>query len=255
LFFDPFEWNIEEFDFLNKTLKNVSFEKKRYLSKFKRIIKNSKEISFLEQAVKIGRNSIHDFQKKLQSGKTEQELHFQLENNLRHFGKYDLSFNPILAINNNASKPHSLPTNKILKKGDLILIDAGVKYNRYCSDRTETISFKGTFSNKVQKIYDVVQKAHDKAIKKIRSGISADEVDKIARNVIEKAGFGKNFIHSTGHGVGLDIHEFPNISSRSKTKIKNGMVFTIEPAIYIPNFIGIRIENMVVIENEKARIL
>jgi len=157
-----------------------------------------------------------------------------------------------------------LPTSKKLKKGDLLLFDAGVKYKRYCSDRTRTAYFDGTIefkykqkfkSKKIQKAYDTVLKAHDVAIKKARSGMKAKEIDRLARDVVEKAGFGKYFVHSTGHGVGLDIHEMPYISKTSDTIIEDGMVFTIEPGIYIEDSFGIRIEDMVVMKNGKAVVL
>jgi Xaa-Pro aminopeptidase len=181
------------------------------------------------------------------------------------YGKYDLSFDPIVAINANAAKPHALPTSKRLKLNNLILVDAGVKYKRYCSDRTctsnanfEKFSFKREqkFKNKKhQKIYDLVYKAQLNAISKARVGMKASQIDNLTRSVIEKAGFGKYFVHSTGHGVGLDIHEFPNINSRSDIIIEDNMVFTIEPGIYLPKEFGVRIEDTVVMKNGKALIL
>ena len=184
---------------------------------------------------------------------------------MSHLGKYDLSFDPIIAINANAAKPHALPTNKKLKLNDLILVDAGVKYKRYCSDRTcvtsanfEKLSFKREqkFKNKKhQKIYDLVYKAQLNAIEKARVGMKASQIDALTRNVIEKAGYGDRFIHSTGHGVGLDIHEFPNINSKSDVIIEDNMVFTIEPGIYLPKEFGVRIEDTVVMKNGKAVIL
>ena len=110
-------------------------------------------------------------------------------------------------------------------------------------------------SAKIQKIYDLVKKAHEETIEKVRTGMKASEVDKLARDIISDGGFGDNFLHSTGHGVGLDIHEFPTISKKSDTIIENNMVFTIEPAIYISNFIGIRIEETIVMKNGKAEVL
>ena len=147
---------------------------------------------------------------------------------------------------------------------DLILLDAGVKYKRYCSDRTRTAFFKKDFKfnkkqqfakKKIQKAYDTILKAQETAIKKARSGMKAKEIDKIAREIIEKNGFGKYFVHSTGHGVGLDIHEMPYISPKSETIIEDGMVFTIEPGIYLKGDFGIRIEDMVVMHKGKAHIL
>ncbi len=169
-----------------------------------------------------------------------------------------------MAINKNAAKPHATPTSKKLSWGDLLLVDAGLKYKRYCSDRTRTVcaqegfgfGTKQTFSKlKIQKAYDTVLKAHDNAIAKARSGMRAKEVDALTRDVITKAGFGEYYVHSTGHGVGLDIHEMPYISTKSDTLIEDGMVFTIEPGIYIPNAFGIRIEDMVAMVEGKAVVL
>lgn len=184
---------------------------------------------------------------------------------MSQIGKLDLSFDPIVAINANAAKPHALPTSKKLKLNDLLLVDAGVKYKRYCSDRTctstidfEKFSFKREQkfkSKKQQKIYDLVYKAQLNAIEKARVGMKASEIDKLARSIIEEAGYGKYFVHSTGHGVGLDIHEFPNINHKSDVIIEDNMVFTIEPGIYLPNEFGVRIEDTVVMKNGKALIL
>jgi Xaa-Pro aminopeptidase len=184
---------------------------------------------------------------------------------MSNFGKYELSFDPIVAINENAAKPHALPTNKKLKLNNLILVDAGVKYKRYCSDRTctananfEKFNFnrEQKFKNKKhQKIYDIVYKAQLNAIEKARVGMKASKVDKLTRDIITKAGFGEYFVHSTGHGVGLDIHEFPTINSKSDVIIEENMVFTIEPGIYLPDEFGVRIEDTVVMKNGRVEIL
>jgi Xaa-Pro aminopeptidase len=143
-------------------------------------------------------------------------------------------------------------------------VDAGLKYKRYCSDRTRTVYADENFRfktkqkfgrKKIQKAYDTVLKAHDNAIAEARSGMKAKEVDALTRDLIDKAGFGEYFVHSTGHGVGLDIHEMPYISTKSDTIIEDGMVYTIEPGIYIPGEFGIRIEDMVAMVDGKAVVL
>ena len=261
IIFDPYEWSVAEFE---KISPFSNFIPKPNFSKNRRIIKTDLEIEYLSTAVKYGRVAFENFREYLSIkgvGKKETELHFKMKNILQKKGSLDLSFDPIVAFNENSSKPHSLPTDRRLSNGDIVLVDAGVKYHRYCSDRTETFIFQQSkfssvkMSQKVRKIYDVVLKAHDEAISKVRVGMKASEVDSLARNIIEKAGFGKNFIHSTGHGVGLDIHEYPNISAKSDVVIEDNMVFTIEPAIYIPDFLGVRIEDMVVMKNGKAKVL
>jgi len=261
---DPLEWNLFSFNLL-KDNTPTKFKQVDSFSHKKRVIKDDNEIKLLKKAVKLGRDAFKSVAKEITVGKSEKELNFLAETILRDYGERDLSFEPILAIDENASKPHALPTDKILNKDSLLLFDAGVKYKRYCSDRTRTSFFDGEtlrfnykqkYKNKtIQKAYDTVLKAHDKAIKKARSGMKASQIDKIARDVIQKAGFGKYFVHSTGHGVGLDIHEMPYISSKSETIIEDGMVFTIEPGIYIEGEFGIRIEDMVYMKNSKAEVL
>jgi len=216
---------------------------------------------------KLGAKAFSKLAKEFQQngiGENEFELTHKAKSILGGYGKYDLSFDPIVALNANAAKPHALPTKKRMKTGDLLLVDAGLKYQRYCSDRTRTVQVgekftfgtKSTFAKKkIQKAYDVVLKAHDNAIANVRSGMKAKEVDALTRDLISKAGFGDYFVHSTGHGVGLDIHEMPYIASKSDTIIEDGMVYTIEPGIYIPGEFGIRIEDMVAMVDGKAVVL
>ena len=264
--YDPKEWSCFDFAKISKNT-DIKWKKKLYLSHKKRIIKTPQEIELLEIAVDVGKRGFERAKELFLTsgvGYDEFQLTQLAREGMSDSGRFDLSFEPIVAIGENASKPHATPTNRELEIGDLLLMDAGVKFANYCSDRTRTIRFdygfdweeKPKFDSKIiQKAHDVVQKAHDKAIKKARSGMKAKDIDKIAREVIEDAGFGKYFVHSTGHGVGLDIHEMPYISSKSKTKIEDGMVFTIEPGIYIEGEFGIRVEDMVVMEDGRARVL
>jgi len=264
--YDPKEWDCERFGRLDPG-KRVRWVAKPDYSHRKRIVKSPEEIELLRKAAQQGAKAFEKIAKAFSKegfGMEERALHFLAERILRKEGKRELSFDPIVAIGPNAAKPHALPGGRKLHKGDLLLLDAGVKYRRYCSDRTRTVravkgfdfgTIQGFRSKKIQKAYDTVLKAHDRAIAKARSGMRAREVDALAREVIEKAGFGKYFVHSTGHGVGLDIHEMPYISSRSKTRIEDGMVFTVEPGIYIPGEFGIRIEDMVVMFGGRAEIL
>lgn len=267
LIFDPNDFTYSSYIKLSENIKTLFIAKENF-SKLKRIIKTDKEIVLLKKAANAGRagfKQLENYIKKNGFDKTEQFLYFKAFEKMTNCGKLDISFEPIIAINENAAKPHALPTSKKLKLNDLLLVDAGVKYKRYCSDRTctsvvdfEKFSFKREqkFKNtKHQKIYDIVLKAQLNAIEKARAGMKASDIDKLTRDVIEKAGFGKYFIHSTGHGVGLDIHEFPFINSRSDLIIEDNMVFTIEPGIYLPNEFGVRIEDTIVMQNGKAIIL
>lgn len=265
--FDPNDFKYSTYINITENLK-TKFIAVPNFSKQKRIIKSDEEIELLKKAAKLGREGFKNLAKFIKKNgykQSEQFLFFKGIEKMSQSGKLDLSFDPIVAINENAAKPHALPTSKKLKKNDLILVDAGVKYKRYCSDRTcvtsanfEKLSFKREqkFKNKKhQKIYDLVYKAQLNAIENATVGMKASQIDALTRDVIEKAGYGKFFIHSTGHGVGLDIHEFPNINSKSDVIIENNMVFTIEPGIYLPNEFGVRIEDTVVMKNGKAIIL
>ncbi len=265
--FDPNDFTYASYIKLSDDLKTEFIEEPNF-SKLKRIIKSDKEIILLKKAAIAGRDGFKKLAKYIRKNgfnQSEQFLYFKAFEKMSQSGKLDISFEPIVAINENAAKPHALPTNKKLKLNDLLLVDAGVKYKRYCSDRTctsvvdfEKFSFKREqkFKNKKhQKVYDIVLKAQLNAIEKARVGMKASVVDKLTRDIIEKAGFGKYFIHSTGHGVGLDIHEFPNINSKSDVIIEDNMVFTIEPGIYLPDEFGVRIEDTIVMQNGKAVIL
>lgn len=236
-----------------------------------RIIKTDSQIALIKKSQKLNKQAFKEFarfvRKAVQKDKalSERDLHFYATMFLSYKGAYDLSFNPIVGLNATGAKPHALPSHKIIThKNDLLLFDAGIKYQRYCSDRTRTASVSADMdfskdqrfkSPKQQKIYDIVRKAQEKAISKARSGMRAREIDALARDVIESSGYGKYFVHSTGHGVGLDIHELPRISARSEEIIQDGMVFSIEPGIYLGGEFGVRIEDLVVMKNGRAEIL
>ena len=263
IIYDPKEWTILSFRELSDNL-NIKFKERVDFSHKKRVIKKQYELELLSTSAKLGAEAFNRLAKSIKFKKDEYSLTYRAKEALSKKGRYELSFEPIVAINENSAKPHAMPTSKKLRKGDLLLVDAGLKYKRYCSDRTRTIFAKDNFSfsinqkfnsKKIQKIYDTVLKAHDVAIAKARSGMKAKKIDSFARDIISKAGFGDYFVHSTGHGVGLDIHEMPYINSKSDTIIEDGMVYTIEPGIYIPNEFGVRIEDMVAMVNGRATVL
>ena len=264
--FDPKEWSVAGFEKLSVKSK-IRFKAELDFSHKKRIVKSDDELLILAKAAKLGRKAFKHLAKEFSKngfGEDEFTLTYKAKSILSSFGKYELSFDPIVAINASAAKPHATPTDVTLSKNDLLLVDAGLKYKRYCSDRTRTVQVGNSFtfgtkqkfaSKKIQKAYDTVLKAHDNAIAKARSGMKAKKVDALTRDIVAKAGFAKYYVHSTGHGVGLDIHEMPYISSKSNTIIEDGMVYTIEPGIYIPNEFGIRIEDMVAMVDGQAVVL
>lgn len=236
-----------------------------------RVCKNEVQIALIKQSQKLNKKAFKKFANFVAKAITdekpmsEQNLHFYASTFLSMKGKYELSFNPIVGLNATGAKPHALPSGKItLAKNDLLLFDAGIKFKHYCSDMTRTarvgenmdFSKEQKFKNKKQqKIYDIVRKAQENAISKARVGMKAKEIDSLARKVIESAGYGEFFVHSTGHGIGLDIHELPRISARSEMVIEEGMVFSIEPGIYLGDEFGVRIEDLVVMRNGVAEVL
>ena len=264
--FDPKEWTVDGFERMSQNTK-VKFKPELDFSHKKRIIKSDEELKIISKAAKLGAKAFKHLAKEFRKngfGKDEYTLTHMAKGIFGNFGKYELSFDPIVAINKNAAKPHATPTSTVLEKNDLLLVDAGLKYKRYCSDRTRTVQADKYFMfdthqsykrKKIQKAYDIVLKAHDNAIAKAHSGMKAKKVDALTRDIVEKAGYGKYYVHSTGHGVGLDIHEMPYISTKSDITIEDGMVYTIEPGIYIPNEFGIRIEDMVAMVDGKASVL
>lgn len=264
-FFDPHEWQLDAFERVKSKTSTYLHAKPRYWEQ-QRMVKRDDEIKLLSLAATQGVQLFESFSEWIclnGIGKSE----YELQRYAKELFSYnnELSFSPIVAISENGAKPHALPTKeRLLKQGDTLLCDAGIKYQRYCSDRTRTAciderlswDLNQNFSDlQIQKLYDCVRKAHDVAIDKARSGMLAREIDALARDIIDKAGWGKYFIHSTGHGVGLDIHEFPFIHAKSETRITDNMVFTIEPGIYLPYQIGIRIEDTIVMQNGRAVVL
>ncbi len=267
LIYDPQSWSVAEFERLKKA-SNTPLKPKANFSQLSRIVKNEDEIKILKKASQKGAKAFDRFATFVREygiGLSEEELFFEAEKIFKNKGKLGLSFSPIVGINENAAKPHALPSKKKLKYGDLLLLDAGVLYKRYCSDRTRTAEVgadfnyankEQKFSNKLrQKVYDTVLKAQEASIKAVKPGVKANEIDKAGRDIIEKAGYGKYFIHSTGHGVGVDIHELPVIGRRSESIIEENMVFSVEPGIYLPGEFGVRIEDVVVCRSHGAEIV
>lgn len=269
IIFNPCELSLALYQRLESKLENIKLVPKANFLQTLRIKKQEREIALIKASQSLNKKAFKQFgkfiRKHLDSKLSEKDLHYKAKAFLSHSGEYDLSFEPIVGINANGAKPHALPsaTCKLLKH-DILLFDAGIKFERYCSDMTRTasvskdINFKKRqyFKNKdYQKIYDIVLKAQEYAIAKARAGMSGKDIDALARSVIDRAGYGKYFVHSTGHGVGLDIHELPRISRLSEDVIEDNMIFSIEPGIYLPGRFGVRIEDLVLMKNGRLEVL
>lgn len=218
----------------------------------RRSIKDEIEVSFIEEACRIASSAYHDAIKSVRAGMTEKELAAKIERLMRKYGAERPSFETIVAFGENAAVPHHETGGTRLKNNSVILVDMGAKYKGYCSDLTRT-AFFGKPDEEFLAAYDAVLCANVSAEEKIRSGMKANEADAIARDILKSRGLGEYFTHSLGHGVGLEIHEFPALSVKRSDELKDGMVFTIEPGVYVDGKYGIRIEDTVILKNGKIK--
>jgi len=223
-----------------------------------RTVKDQIEIFKIKEACKITDKvfkNIIDSGASTVNNLSEIELALKIEELLVKNGSEGKSFDIIVAYGSNSSMPHHLPQN-IKSKDGLILVDFGCRYNNYCSDMTRTV-FTGDLkkSDKFKKIYDIVLEAQQLAIGDCREGINCAQMDMKVRKFICSKGYGENFVHGLGHGVGLEVHEEPKINAESKMILKENMVITIEPGIYIEDFGGIRIEDMALVGKDKCEVL
>jgi Xaa-Pro aminopeptidase len=219
-----------------------------------RIRKDASEIRSLRKTISIAEaallNSLHLFK----PGVVEKEVAREIEFEMRRLGADAVAFETIVASGERGALPHGKASDRKLKKGDFIIVDFGARHNGYHSDETCTLSL-GSPTSEQKKVYSVVREAHDRAIATIRPGVSFEEIDHAARDYIRDKGHGNRFAHGLGHGVGLAVHEEPRISFDSSGVTETGMVFTIEPGIYIPDWGGVRIEDMVLVKPEGCEVL
>lgn len=220
--------------------------------KMLRCVKDPEEIILLKKAADLGSEGFDFLCNSLKAGISEKELALELEIFWKRKGSKALGFDPIIAFGANGSMPHYRPGNTRLKEGDSVLFDIGVNVQHYHSDMTRVVYF-GNPRKEITDIYDVVREAQKRALKLCAPGTLIKELDQAARGYITKKGYGENFTHNLGHGVGLEIHEAPTLSSKSVDKnlrLQEGMVITIEPGIYLPDIGGVRLEDTVVITSK-----
>jgi Xaa-Pro aminopeptidase len=214
-----------------------------------RVIKSPEEIKLIDESCKIALEALEQTKNIIEPGRTENEIAAYLEWQMRKLGAEGIAFNTVAAGGTNGATPHAKPTDRKLRNGEFITLDFGCRYQGHCSDITRTVAI-GKPDGKLAEIYNVVQRAQQAGINslKLKDVKTVGDVDRVTRQVIEDAGYGDYFTHSTGHGISLEAHEFPHVSPGQTTKLKAGMVFTIEPGIYIPGLGGVRIEDCVVVE-------
>ncbi len=218
-----------------------------------RELKTQLEISLIRKALKLNLEAYRFLKDVIKPGRSEVEVLFELEKFVKSRGA-GFSFPPIIASGPNSCFPHAKVSHRKIKNNEIVLVDMGIDIDGYKSDLTR-IFFLGKIPRSVYHVETIVRAAQEKAISKIQPGILAHTIDHEARNHIEKNNLGKFFGHSLGHGVGLEIHEAPTVSSKSPAVLKEGMVFTVEPAVYLPYKFGIRIEDMVLVTRNGCEVL
>ena len=225
-------------------------------AQFKKLmaVKAPWEMEKISKACSIAEEGFLKLLPEIKEGMTETEVAALLEYNMRALGAYSTSFDTIVAFGAHAAVPHHETGERKLKFGDEILIDFGCKVDGYCSDITRTFLFGDDKKHdEFKKAYRAVLEAHEAVKAELKAGMTGKQADAIARDLLEKYGYAKYFTHSLGHGIGLNIHEFPSLSTRSETRLENGMVFSDEPGVYLAGEFGIRIEDTVTLENGKVK--
>lgn len=211
-----------------------------------RLIKTDYEIDCIVKAQNMAEKAFDDILNFIREGVTETEIAAKLEYHMKLAGSEAVSFETIAVSGEKSSMPHGVPGDRVVKSGDFITMDFGAVYKGYHSDMTRTVAV-GYATDEMQKVYNTVLNANLAAIKAVKECATAAEVDSAARNLINKAGYDNYFTHSTGHGVGLEIHEAPTVSYKNEKNLLSGEVITIEPGIYLEGKFGVRIEDMVVV--------
>ncbi|MBR5923686.1 MAG: aminopeptidase P family protein [Clostridia bacterium] len=211
-----------------------------------RAVKSKSEIALIKSAQEITDRAFLYILGRIAAGKTEHEVALDLEFFMRKEGSEGTAFDTICVSGKNSSKPHGVPGEKVIENGDFVTLDFGAVRGGYRSDMTRTVAV-GKPSEKMITVYNTVLEAQLAALAAIRSGVSCREIDKVARDIIDGAGFEGTFGHGLGHSVGIDIHEDPSFNTRCKAVTKPGMVITVEPGIYLENEFGVRIEDMIIV--------
>ena len=239
---------------LQKKLKPVKLVPTRGLVGQLRMVKDAHEIALIREAVLTADRAYERIRPRLRPGRRERAVAVEIERLLRSEGAAKPAFDTICASGPNAAMPHATPTERQFQDRDLVKLDFGAQRQRYCSDLTRTVCL-GKPTTRQRRVYNTVRTAQLKAIEAVRPGVKASKVDRAARRHIEEKGFGKLFKHGLGHGVGLQVHERPRVGRTSDDVLQPGMVITIEPGIYIEDWGGVRLEDMVLVTEDGCEVL
>ncbi|BAP39323.1 aminopeptidase P family protein [Metamycoplasma canadense] len=246
--------HVQTYNYFKSLLPKANFTNVK--AKQFRIKKDEEEIAKIEEACLISLQAFEELKKILVEGMTELEASNKLGYLMRIFGAEKESFDSIIAFGSNAAEPHHHPTNRKLVDGDIVKVDFGAQFEGWASDITRTFFFGKPKSAELVTILDVVVEAQKLGREAIKPGIETSEIDKICRDYIESKGYGKFFTHSTGHGVGIDVHELPGVGRRAgNVVLEEGMVITVEPGIYVEGLGGARIEDTILVTKDGSKVL
>jgi Xaa-Pro aminopeptidase len=252
--FDPGHLSVAEFEGLRKAARPAKLVSTPGLILNMRLRKDEGEVAAIRKAIRVAERAFSKVAKWIKPGVTESHISARLAYEMQLLGAHEVSFPTIVAIGANGALPHYEPGNGVVRKGQGILIDWGARVGWYTSDLTRML-WPGSIPRELARVQSVVKEAHDQAIAFARPGATADAVDRAARRVIEKAGYGPQFNHATGHGMGLDVHEAPRIGKGTNTVLEPGMVFTVEPGVYLPGKGGVRLEDDVLVTESGCEVL
>ncbi|MFJ8245797.1 M24 family metallopeptidase [Peribacillus asahii] len=219
-----------------------------------RMIKTESELNNLREACRLADMAVDIGVHEIKEGKTEIEIVAAIEYEMKKSGVRDFSFSTMVLTGTNTASPHGTPGITKIKRGDLVLFDLGIVYEGYCSDITRTVAY-GDISDKQADIYETVRRAQEAAISASKPGATCKDIDITARTIIRDKGYGTYFPHRLGHGLGLSVHEYPSLTETNELVLQQGMVYTIEPGIYVPNIAGVRIEDDIYITDKGCEIL
>ncbi|MDR0222228.1 MAG: aminopeptidase P family protein [Oscillospiraceae bacterium] len=240
---------LAEFEKYKKMFPQTEFDASPWLSDLiikKRAVKSASELKKIETAQRLAERAFGKLITKLKAGVTEKQVAAVLNYYMMELGADGAAFPTIAASGKNSAVPHAAPTDKPLENGDFLIIDFGASVDGYSSDMTRTVVV-GKPTENMKRVYDAVWSANTDALKAIRAGVTGKLLDNVARSTLEAWGYENFFGHSLGHGVGLEVHEAPALSAKSDSTLKEGMVLTVEPGVYIPHKFGVRIEDMAVV--------
>ena len=220
-----------------------------------RMIKDEEEIKIMKEASKINDAVMLKLWSNLKEGYSEKYYANLLSEIYEEEGASGFSISPIIATSPNGADPHHGTGKDKIKVGDSVVLDIGGRYKNYCSDMTRTVFIGKEPSKEHAHVYNIVKSANEKAISIIKEGVKFSDIDKAARNLITEAGYGEYFTHRTGHSIGIEVHDFGNVSSVNDEEVKAGMIFSVEPGIYLKDNIGVRIEDLVLVTKDGCEVL